>query len=134
MRVRRVVIGLIAGLIVGSILGGLPGGFASGIVAVLTPVGQLWVNAIRMTVVPLVVSLMFVSIASRETEQGLGRVGVVTLLSFLAMLAFAAFFAILLVPPLMADRRLLPEAAAALRTTALQSGAQTTTQVTQLPG
>jgi proton glutamate symport protein len=134
MRVRRVVIGLIAGLIVGSILGGWPGDFTSTVVAVLTPVGQLWVNAIRMTVVPLVVSLMFVSVASRENEQGLGRVGVVTLISFLAILGLAAMLAILLVPPLVADMKLLPEAAAALRTTALQSGAQTTTQVTQLPG
>ena len=134
MRVRRVVIGLIAGLIVGSILGGWPGDFTSGVVAVLTPIGQLWVNAIRMTVVPLVVSLMFVSVASRDNEQGLGRVGVVTLISFLAILGLAAVFAFLLVPPLMADMKLLPEAAAALRTTALQSGAQTTTQVTQLPG
>jgi proton glutamate symport protein len=134
MRVRRVVIGLIAGLIVGSFLGGLPGEFASGVVAVLNPVGQLWVNAIRMTVVPLVVSLMFVSIASRETEQGLGRVGVVTLVSFLAVLGLAAVLALLVVPPLIADMKLLPDAAAALRASALASGAQTTTQVTQLPG
>src|SRR5437868_7411628 len=118
MRVRRVVIGLIAGLIVGTILGGLPGDFTSGVVAVLTPVGQLWVNAIRMTVVPLVVSLMFVSIASRETEQGLRRVGVVTLISFLAVLGIAAVLGLLVIPPLITDMKLLPDAAAALRNAA----------------
>ena len=37
MRVRRVVIGLIAGLIVGSILGGLSGEVTSWVVAILTP-------------------------------------------------------------------------------------------------
>lgn len=134
MRVRRVVVGLIAGLIVGSILGGLPGGFASGVVAVLTPVGQLWVNAIRMTVVPLVVSLMFVSVASRESEQGLGRVGVVTLISFVVMLGLAAVLGLLVVPPLITDMKMLPDAAAALRTTASTGAATTSTQVTQLPG
>jgi proton glutamate symport protein len=134
VRVRRVVIGLFAGLIVGMILGAWPGDLSSGVVAVLSPIGQLWVSAIRMTVVPLVVALMFVSVTSRDSSQALGRVGVVTTLSFFALLGFAAFIALLLAPPLIADMRLAPEAAAALRSSATEGAAGTTAQVTQLPG
>ena len=51
-----------------------------------------------ISVVPLVVALMFVSVASRETEQGLGRVSAVTLISFLGMLGLAALLALMVVP------------------------------------
>ena len=63
MRVRRVVIGLFAGLILGSVLAATSPVAASRTAALLQPIGQLWVNAIRMTVVPLVVALLFVAIA-----------------------------------------------------------------------
>jgi proton glutamate symport protein len=133
VRVHRVVIGLIAGLIVGSILGAWAGDFSSRVFAVLSPIGQLWVGAIRMTIVPLVVSLMFVSVATRE-NRGLGRVGGVTIVTFLALLVFSAVVAIVIVPPLMRDMKLSPESVAALRGTATAEAAGTTAKLTQLPG
>ena len=131
MRVRRVVIGLIAGLIVGSTLDAWPGDVASGLVAVLGPVGELWVSAIRMTVVPLVMSLLFVSVASRGSTSELGRVGAVTMAAFFALLAAAAVFAVLLVPPLMQDMKLSASAAEALRSSASADAAKVSAQ---LPG
>ena len=104
------------------------------VVSWIEPIGQLWVNAIRMTVVPLVVSLLFVSIARRDASHRLGRLGVVTLGTFFALLLFAAVVSLLLAPPLMADMKLAPEAAAALRSTATASASGTASQVTQLPG
>jgi proton glutamate symport protein len=134
VRVRRVVIGLVAGLIVGSILGAWPGDVASRVVAFFNPIGQVWVNSIRMTIVPLVVSLLFVSVASRETSEGLGKIGITTLLTFLGLLVFAAIVSLLLVPPLMNDMKLAPDAAAALRNTASAGAKGTASQVAQLPG
>jgi proton glutamate symport protein len=134
VRVHRVVIGLIAGLIVGTLLDAWPGDFASGVTSVLTPIGQLWVSAIRMTVVPLVVSLMFVSVASRESNRMLGRVGAASLVSFLVLLTFAAIVAVLVVPPLMGEMKLAPDAGAALRSSATAGAAGTTAQLGQLPG
>ena len=134
MRVRRVVIGLIAGLIVGSILGGSSGEVTSWVVAVLRPVGQLWINAIRMTIVPLVVALLFVSVASRESSPGLGRVGVVTVVTFFALLLFAAAVALVLAPSLIGEMKLSPAAAEALRSTVTAGASGTVAQVTQLPG
>jgi Na+/H+-dicarboxylate symporters len=134
VRVHRVVIGLVAGLIVGSILGAWPGDVASGVVAFFNPIGQLWVNAIRMTVVPLVVSLLFVAIASRGASEGLGRLTLVTIATFFALLVFAAVVALTLVPPLMADMKLSPEMAAALRSSANAGASGAKSQVAQLPG
>lgn len=134
MRVHRVVIGLIAGLIVGSILGAWPGEVASRVVAFMNPIGQIWVNAIRMTIVPLVVSLLFVAVASRESSEGLGKLGLVTIVTFFGLLVFAAIVALAIVPPLIAEMRLSQPAADALRSTASAGASGTIAQVTQLPG
>ncbi len=134
MRVHRVVIGLISGLIVGSILGASHTAAALRIVSLLEPVGQLWVNAIRMTVVPLVVSLLFVSVASRDMSDGIGRIAAGTIATFFALLVFAAIFAVLLGPPLMDDMKLGADAASSLRASAGVGAGTTAAQVTQLPG
>jgi Na+/H+-dicarboxylate symporter len=134
VRVHRVVIGLVAGLIVGSILGAWPGDVASKVVAFLNPIGQIWVNAIRMTIVPLVVSLLFVSVASRESSEGLGRIGGATILTFVSLLVFAAIVALALVPPLLGDMKLSPDAAQSLRSAASAGATGTASQVAQLPG
>lgn len=107
-----------------------PGDLASAVVAVATPVGQLWIGAIRMTVVPLVVALMFVSVASRDESRGLGRAGLVTTVAFFGLLVFSAFIALLVVPPLMADLKLSADAATALRGAATEAP----DRLGQLPG
>jgi Na+/H+-dicarboxylate symporter len=134
MRVHRVVIGLVAGLIVGSTLDAWAGDFASGVVAFVSPVGQLWVNAIRMTIVPLVVSLLFVSVASSSASERFGRLGMATVLTFVALLILAAIVAVSFVPPLMAAMRLAPEAVAALRGSATAGAGAAAEQVAQVPG
>jgi proton glutamate symport protein len=137
VRVHRVVIGLVAGLIVGSVIGASHNDAALRVASWLAPVGQLWINAIRMTIVPLVVSLLFVSIASREASGAsdeLGKLAMVTVATFFGLLLFAAVVAVLLAPPLIADMKLASDAAVALRSTATAGAAGTVAQVTQLPG
>jgi Na+/H+-dicarboxylate symporter len=41
----------------------------------VAPIGTLWVNAIRMTVIPLVVSLLITGIASTRNLSSIGRMG-----------------------------------------------------------
>jgi len=55
----------------------------------VAPVGTLWVNAIRMTVIPLVVSLIVTGVASAADISTIGRLGRRTLTVFVAMLAGA---------------------------------------------
>ncbi len=133
MRVRRVVGGLILGLILGSVVASTGNDAAIRAVGWLQPIGQLWVNAIRMTVVPLVVSLLFVSVA-RDADRRLGRMGVVTVILFVVVLLFSAVLALLLTPSLMRDMKLTPAAAEALRASATTSGQHAAALHTPLPG
>jgi Na+/H+-dicarboxylate symporter len=52
----------------------------------IAPVGTLWVNAIRMTVIPLVVSLVITGVASASDLKAVGRLGGRTLVVFISML------------------------------------------------
>ena len=134
MRVRRVVIGLIAGLIVGSAIAASNSPIALRVAGLVEPVGQLWLNAIRMTVLPLVVSTLFVALADRTGEDRLGRVGAATLAAYAGLLVFAAAVALLIGPPLIADMHLSADAAAALRASAIASSDDTAARVSHLPG
>jgi proton glutamate symport protein len=134
MRVHRVVIGLIAGLVFGSALGAINGAAALRVAAFLQPVGDVWVNAIRMTIVPLVVALLFVSIAGRETQDGLGQLSITTGATFVALLLFSSLIALLIVPALVNDMKLSSAAAAALRSTAQVGADSTVMRAAQLPG
>lgn len=49
---------LLAGFALGALVRGTQPPFGDALVALVAPVGTLWVNAIRMTVVPLVVALL----------------------------------------------------------------------------
>ncbi|MDP9360101.1 MAG: dicarboxylate/amino acid:cation symporter [Acidobacteriota bacterium] len=72
----------------------------------VTPIGTLWVNAIRMTVIPLVVSLLITAVASATDVKAIGRLGGRTLLVF-ALLLFGT--AIVVMPFGPALFRLLPQ-------------------------
>ena len=62
---------LVVGLALGALAGGLPAGVRSGSLGVAGFVGTLWLNALKMTVIPLVVALLVVGIAkSREAALG----------------------------------------------------------------
>lgn len=134
MRVRRVVIGLLAGLVLGSAIGASHSAIALRVADALLPIGQLWVNAIRMTIVPLVMSLLFVGVARREAQGSLQRLSLVTAVTYVGLLCFCGGVALVIVPPLINDMQLSPESIAALRSTAQSTAAQTTAQMTQLPG
>src|SRR6185503_16244215 len=86
----------------------------------LAPVGTLWVNAIRMTVIPLVVSLLITGVASATDVGAIGRIGGRTLVVFVLLLAAiaaivvplaSALFALLPLPSTAAVRPALPAGA-----------------------
>src|SRR5579864_2693259 len=66
----------------------------------LSPIGTIWVNAIRMTVIPLVVSLLITGIASASDVKTIGRLGRRTIIVFGLMLIGAAIVVIPVVPAL----------------------------------
>src|SRR5262244_349246 len=98
----RVLIALGAGIAGGTAI------FASGNASLLraadliVPVGVLWVNAIRMTVIPLVVSLLITTVASATDVKSIGRLGGRTALVFVLLLAGAAIIVMPFARPLFA--------------------------------
>ena len=68
----------------------------------IAPIGALWVNAIRMTVIPLVVSLLITGVASATDVKSVGRLGGRTLLVFVLLLAGTAVIAVPFARPLFA--------------------------------
>src|SRR5437867_1938333 len=66
------------------------------IVGILEPIGTLWVNAVRMTVVALVVSILIVAVASSESLRSMGRLGGSALLFFLTTLSVIGLYTALL--------------------------------------
>src|SRR5688572_17611938 len=64
----------------------------------VAPIGTLWVNAIRMTVIPLVVSLLITGVASAADLKAIGRIGRRTLLVFIGLLVGVAVVFIPIAP------------------------------------
>src|SRR5689334_24623743 len=60
----------------------------------VAPIGTLWVNAIRMTVIPLVVSLVITGVASASNVGSVGKIGRRTIFVFIGMLAGATLLAL----------------------------------------
>lgn len=87
--------------------------------AIVEPLGTLWVNAIRMTLVPLVFSLLITSVTSFADVRALSRLGARTVTLFLVLLAGVAVFAAVVSPPIFDRMPVDPATASALRATAV---------------
>ena len=110
---------MIAGLVAGVALGifasasGSPGMLA--LVRLLEPVGAIFVNAIRMAVVPLVVASLIVGIVSIGDERSLTRLGVRSLVTFAALAISAAVLTTVIAAPILARLDIDPSVADSLR-------------------
>ena len=71
----RVLVGLGAGLALGLIVAASHNAALLNAADLVIPIGTLWVNAIRMTVIPLVVSLLITGVASASDISTIGRIG-----------------------------------------------------------
>jgi Na+/H+-dicarboxylate symporter len=82
---------------------------------VATPVGTIFVNLIRMTVIPLVMSMLVANVGSMTASRSLGQVGVRAAAIAIVVLMITAVFTILVAAPLLARLRIDQSAAMALR-------------------
>lgn len=108
----RVLIGLVAGFLLGLALAGSSSPAATMTIDILTPVGTVFVNLIRMTVIPLLVTMLVANVGAMTASRGLGRTGVRALLISIGLLFMAAIGSVLIAVPILA--RLPIDAAAAL--------------------
>lgn len=97
----RSLIGLASGVLLGAAITATHNAFLQRLVFIIEPVGSVWVNALRMTIVPLVFSLLIAGVASAADAGSVGRIGVKAILLFILMLFAGATFAALVTPPLL---------------------------------
>ncbi len=84
------------------------------VAAFLEPLGTMWVNAIRMTVIPLIVASLIVAVSGAEPST-VGRLGTRAFVIFVALLSVMAAITALLAPPIFELLVIDPVAAQAIR-------------------
>ncbi|MFN3515006.1 MAG: dicarboxylate/amino acid:cation symporter [Phenylobacterium sp.] len=114
----RILAALILGLGAGAFLAGRGEGALEPVMAFAGPVGGAWLDALRMTIVPLVVSLLIVGTASAAGAAQAGGAAGRALGTFAVLLLASAAFAAMALPAVLAVWPAPGEAAAGLRAAA----------------
>ena len=82
----RVLCGLAAGAIIGLALAAWHPTLAMQVATVVQPIGKLWLNALQMTVVPLVLSLVVVGVNTAADAAASGRIARRAIVAFILLL------------------------------------------------
>ena len=94
----RVMTGLLAGIVFGILLAWQSPTLGLQVADIVEPFGKLWLNALQMTVVPLVFALVVVGINQASDAAHSGRVARSAILTFIVLLTAAAVMAAVLAP------------------------------------
>jgi dicarboxylate/amino acid:cation (Na+ or H+) symporter, DAACS family len=108
---NRILLGLLGGAAVGvtvNLLVGPTPGLEWLLRNVTEPLGRVWLNALIMVVIPLVLSTLALGVAGLGDVSRLGRIGLMTLVSFLALTAVATVLGLALVNTVRPGGRLDP--------------------------
>ncbi len=97
----RVLLGLASGAVIGLLLAWSDPSLAAKVAAVVQPVGKLWLNALQMTVVPLVFALVILGVTTASDTASSGRTARRALLVFVTLLSAASFFTAFAAPLLL---------------------------------
>jgi Na+/H+-dicarboxylate symporter len=130
----RVLVALVAGLAIGLLVSVSDVPALASAARLIEPIGTLFINAIRMTVIPLVVGSLVAGIAAAPNPSSLGRLGARALLFFLVTLFAGAIFAALVAPPFMAQFAIDPVAQETLKAAATGTAEATAESVRRIPG
>ena len=114
----RVLAGLSAGILFGILASVSASPWLLGLVRSVEPIGAIFVNAIRMAVVPLVVGSLIVGVVSITDQRSLTRLGLRSLMVFAALAISAAVIATVAAAPILAQLDIDPSVAEKLRQTA----------------
>ena len=118
----RALVGLVAGLATGMAIAAWGRPSLDQAVVVADVAGTLWINAILMTILPLVVAKLIVSIAGHDDGQALGQAGWRAGALFLGLLTAAAALTAAVMPAVFARMPIDQVAAVSLRATVPAAG------------
>jgi Na+/H+-dicarboxylate symporter len=111
---NRILLALAAGAVAGLLLAWFDPALAGAVADAVQPIGRLWLNALQMTVVPLVVALVVVGVNTASDAAASGRIARRAILVFLAILSGAALYTIVAAPALLSLATPAPELTRAL--------------------
>jgi len=94
----RILAGLAGGALLGLLLAWLDPALGIRVANVVQPFGKLWLNALQMTVVPLVLALVIVGVNTASDAASSGRVARRAIIVFLLILAGAAAYTAIVAP------------------------------------
>ncbi len=97
----RILLALILGLAIGIVAMSTGQAWTEGAANIAEPIGGLWLNALQMTIVPLVVSLIITGIAGAAEAARASRLATRALILFAGLLLASSILAALLTPALL---------------------------------
>lgn len=109
----RILAALVAGLLLGILTARAD--FAPQAILIADPIGGLWLDALRMTIVPLIVALLINGITASAEAARSGRLAGRTVILFMVVLWTGAIMSVFLTPLLLQLFPMDPEAGAALK-------------------
>lgn len=86
MRAYGILLALVAGLLLGIASASIGGAWVERAVSMVEPIGAMWLNALRMTVIPLVVALVITGIATSAEAARASRLAGSALILFIVLL------------------------------------------------
>ena len=129
----RVLLALAAGVGVGLVLNAISPEASAKVAAFVEPVGTIFVNAIRMTVIPLVVSMLIVGIATVGSGSAVARIGGRGIAIFVILLMLSGTVGALVAPPVLSVVDVDPSAVATLRGSTAGTDVQSSAAAIQTP-
>ena len=106
---------LVAGMLLGAGLESAAPGAGAAALPFVEPVGLLWLNALKMTIIPLIVALLITGITATADAARAGRLAARSILIFLGASLLAGVMSLAMTPLLLRVLPLPASAAAALR-------------------
>ena len=94
----RVLLALVAAAVIGLLLAWISPDAGATVAGIAQPIGKLWLNALQMTVVPLVGTLVVLGVSTARDAAASGRIARRAIVIFLVVLTFAATFAAIAAP------------------------------------
>lgn len=119
----RILLGLLFGLGFGIALAAIDPAWLGTSIAIAEPIGTLWLDALRMTIVPLVFALLVTGVASTAATASAGGLAARALLLFLFLLLVAALLGEIISGSFLALWPIPAGAAEAIRSSVAEGGA-----------
>ena len=98
----RILLALLVGLALGVVTASFSAATARQLADIADPIGTLWLNGLRMTIVPLVVALLVTGIARSAEAARAGRIAARTLVWIVGLMSFSAVMGAVLTPTFLA--------------------------------